>query len=312
MIKQLIVAYLQEPMKKGEAETNENYSGNRIYSRLMQVLMSILYSSVFISLCAFALTIETYLLAELPASVPMAVFVFLATLFTYNLSSIQSELRRRPMPKNPNTWWHKHKRQLAILGLVSIVLAIAVYVYFGLRLNIWFVLHLAIISIGYTIPVLYRKRKVQPLRRVPLLKVFLIAYVWAVVTAMFPLMDAGVDVFAEKALLLFLRRFLFILALALLFDIRDYTYDRHTNTLTVPGLIGVKYTKLLSLALLFIYAVIVSATEAGTTELALLASTGAAALVVLFSSELKPRVYFLLLADGAMLLHAAFVYLARG
>jgi len=280
---------------------------------LRKLLTYLLYSSVFISICAFALTIETYLLAGLPVSVPMAVFVFLATLFTYNLSSIQSVIIRRSkyVEVNPASWWHRHRKSMAILGLASIGLAFIVYLYFGLRLNFWFVLHLAVISIGYTIPILYRRKSVKPLRRVPLLKVFLIAYVWAVVTATFPLIDAGVFILDHQALMLFLRRFLFILALALLFDIRDYTYDRHTQTLTVPGLIGVKYTKVLSLILLIVYALIVVQLESGITLSALLASVVGAAFVVVFSSEFKPRVYFLFLADGAMLLHAALVYFAK-
>ncbi|NDK56915.1 hypothetical protein GWO68_13395 [Pontibacter sp. BT213] len=278
------------------------------------MLVYLLYSSVFISVCAFALTIETYLLAGLPVSLPMAVFVFLATLFTYNLSSIQSVVLRgsKSQESTQQTWWHRHRKGMAILGLASIGLAAIVYFYYGLQLNFWFVLHLAIISIGYTIPIVYRRKSVKPLRRVPLLKVFLIAYVWAVVTGLFPLLDAGADVLSGESLQLFLRRFLFILALALLFDIRDYSYDKHTRTLTVPGLIGVNYTKLLSLGLLLAYAIIVIISEKGTTEMALLASTIGAALVVMFSSELKPRVYFLLLADGAMLLHALMVFLAKG
>jgi 4-hydroxybenzoate polyprenyltransferase len=294
-------------MKRSDTETNLNYSISPVYSLLVRVLNGMLYSSMFISICAFALTIETYLLADLPVSVPMAVFIFLATLFTYNLSSIQSVLQRKQATYYPESWWHRHRKTMATVGLLSIALATIVYFYFGLRLNFWFVLHLAVISIGYTIPVMYRKKSVQPLRRVPLLKVFLIAYVWAMVTGLFPLVDAGVDIMDLSGLLLLLRRFLFILALALLFDIRDYTYDKHTQTLTVPGLIGVNYTKLLSLGLLLSYAVVVSISESGTIQAALIAAAVAAALVVWFSSELKPRVYFLLLADGAMLLHAVLV-----
>lgn len=110
--------------------------------------------------------------------------------------------------------------------------------------------------------------------------------------------------------MLLFRRFLFILALALLFDIRDFSYDRTMNTLTIPGLIGVRSTKLISLGLLFIYVLVSLQAEQGPVQVALLASAIGAGLVVLFSSEEKPRMYYLLLADGAMLLHAGLVYLA--
>lgn len=277
-----------------------------------QALGGLLYSSVFISCCGFSLTVETYLLAKVPVSLPMAVFVFLATLFTYNLSSVQSMVRH-PL-QQPDTqsdsWAQRHKKGMAILGLASIGAAAILYIIYDLKINIWIMLHLAIISIGYTVPmVVYKSRKIRPLRSVPLLKVFLIAYVWAVVTALFPLMDAGLQVWDAQALLLFARRFLFILALALLFDIRDYTYDRSTSTLTFPGLLGVRKTKLLSLALLMVYGLISVSAESGLVQLALIASTAGAAMVVLFSSEDKPRLYYALLADGAMLLHAGLIYL---
>lgn len=125
-------------------------------------------------------------------------------------------------------------------------------------------------------------------------------------------MDAGLEVWNEQALLLFIRRFLFILALALLFDIRDFTYDRNTSILTIPGLIGVWKTKLLSLGLLVLYALLVLLTEAsGETITALLIGAAGAAIVVVFSAEYKKRVYYLLLADGAMLLHAGMVYILK-
>lgn len=272
----------------------------------------LLYSSVFISCCAFSLTVETYLLAGLPVSLPMAVFTFLATLFTYNLSSVQSVLRHpgQATYRHSKVFSQRNKKLLAALGVLSIAAAAGVYIGFGLRMNAWLMLHLALISIGYTVPIVYKAEKIRPLRSVPLLKVFLIAYVWAAVTALFPLMQAGMAVWEPEALLLFLRRFLFILALALLFDIRDYTYDRTTNTLTIPGWIGVHNTRLLSLGLLFLYMLILLKTEQGEVLWALLGSAAAAAVVVALSSENKPRVYYALLADGAMLLHAGLVYIA--
>ncbi|MFD1187832.1 hypothetical protein [Pontibacter rugosus] len=282
----------------------------RPLKRWYRLLEGLLYSSVFISCCAFALTVETYLLARLPVSIPMASFVFLATLFTYNLSSVQSILRRPQQLIDANNpfWSQRHKKELAVLGMVSIAAAVIIYFWFDLQVNLWFLLHLAVISVGYTVPILYKRRRVKPLRSVPLLKVFLIAYVWAVVTAMFPLLDAGMQVWQPEALGLFFRRFLFILALALLFDIRDYTYDRDTNTLTFPGWIGVRYTKLCSLMLLLLYVLVLVCSESGLILWALAASAVGAAAVVAFSSTSRARIYYVILADGAMLLHAGLVF----
>ena len=99
-------------------------------------------------------------------------------------------------------------------------------------------------------------------------------------------------------------------ALTLLFDIRDYNKDKITNTLTFPGLFGVPKTKLLSIILLGIFGWLAWQTETHATLLALELSNLAAVLVVLFSHEKRNDYYFLLLADGMMLLQSLLVYLA--
>lgn len=282
----------------------------RLY--LFKALETLLYSNVFISCCAFFLAAETYLLAGMEVSLPITAFIFLSTLFTYNLSSIQSAFRhpQQPAKKQDQPWNQRNKKFLAILGAVSIVLASAIFFLHGLRLNLWFILHLGVLSVGYTVPIIHKKKRVAPLRSVPLLKVFLIAYVWAAVTTLFPLMDAGRELWEAGVLQLFLRRFLFIGALALLFDIRDYSYDKHKKTLTFPGLLGIRNTKLLSLSLLLLYMLLALKNESGTLLLALFLSAVAAAAIVVFSSEERPRIYYALLADGAMLVHAGLVFAA--
>lgn len=292
---------------------SKSIAGTNYYTLLERVAGSLLYSHLFISFCAYSLTIETYLLAEVPVSLPIAAFIFLSTLFTYNLSSIQSMLRhpKQKSYRNSRAWSQRNKKLLAGVGLVSIAVAAIIYLSFNLQINIWFLLHLALISIGYTVSIRYKEKVVKPLRSVPLLKVFLIAYVWAAVTVLVPLMDAGgVQLWETEPMWLFLRRFLFILALALLFDIRDYAYDRHTNTLTFPGWLGVQNTRLLSLGLLLLYVLLLFHTETGLVLWALIGSAVGAAMVILLSSERKPRIYYAVLADGAMLLHAGLVYLA--
>ena len=277
-----------------------------------KLVEALLYSSVFISACAFCLTVETYLLKGLEVSIPLASFVFLATLFTYNLSSVYRFVRGRKRKAGTQElpWAQRHQELLAMLGIASLAGAALLYFVFGLRIDLWFVLLLALISVGYTVPLLYKPKKVKPLRSVPLLKVFLIAFVWSAVTVLFPLMHAGVETLEASVLLLWLRRLLFILALALLFDIRDYTYDQNTRTLTFPGLIGEHNTRLLSLGLLLCYLLLVLYTEQDRILVSLVGGAVVAGLVVWNASEEKPRIYYALLADGAMLVHFAFVYLA--
>lgn len=293
--------------ERGHSITESAGTSHTVMAWIRAGIEALLYSSVFISLCAFGLTVETYLLTGLEVSLPLAAFVFLATLFTYNLSSVQRTWRGWKATSADQSWAIHHQRQLALLALLSLAGAMALFFIYQLHINFGFVLVLALISVGYTVPLLYRH--VRPFRSVPLLKVFLIALVWSAVTVLFPLIDAA-EAIGTEVLLLWLRRFLFILALALLFDIRDYTYDRSTRTLTFPGLIGEGYTRLLSLSLLLVYLLLVLLTEEGQVLLSLIGAALVAGLVVWHASEEKPRIYYALLADGAMLVHFAFVYLA--
>lgn len=290
-----------------EKEHSEIQSQQPLANRVRAGIEALLYSSVFISLCAFGLTVETYLLTGNQVSLPMAGFVFLATLFTYNTSSLQRMWRGWRAGEAGQPWNIRHQRELAVLALLSLAGAVVLYFLFELRINLWFVLVLALISVGYTVPL--ARNRLKPFRSVPLLKVFLIALVWSAVTVLFPLIDAVVAL-DSPVMLLWLRRFLFILALALLFDIRDYTYDRRTRTLTFPGLLGENYTRLLSLGLLLLYLLLVLLTEEGAVLVSLLSAALVAGLIVWNASEEKPRIYYALLADGAMLVHFAFVYLA--
>jgi 4-hydroxybenzoate polyprenyltransferase len=301
---------LQKEMEHKQRIGPDSISRKAIPAFVREPVEALLYSHVFISVCAFCLTVETYLLTGLDVSLPMAGFVFLATLFTYNLSSVYRVLRGRYKLAQAAeaSWGIRHQKQLALLGIGSLLGAVVLFFLYSLQVDLWFVLLLALISVGYTVPLLYKR--VKPLRSVPLLKVFLIALVWSAVTVLFPLADTGVAIETNAVLLLWLRRFLFILALALLFDIRDYTYDRNTRTLTFPGLIGEGYTRLLSLVLLGLYLLLAFYMEEGRVLISLISSVLVAALIVWHASEEKPRIYYALLADGAMLVHFAFVYLA--
>ncbi len=79
------------------------------------------------------------------------------------------------------------------------------------------------------------------IRKIPLLKVFYVGLVWALVNCWLTL--------PEFSLPIFLISFFFITALVLPFDIRDMNDD---TVKTFPMLIGVQNTKYIAYALVFI------------------------------------------------------------
>src|SRR5207253_1891070 len=192
-------------------------------------------------------------------------------------------------------------------GLSSLYL----FIRHGQTHHIWFIAHLVAISVLYSSRIIPQKNGTyMPLRNVPLVKVFLIAYVWSCVTVILPLLTVSIPILSTETVFLLLRRFFFLFALTLLFDIRDFEKDRITSTLTFPGLVGVRFTKILSLVLLLIFAGLTWFTESGLMLFSLELSAVIAAMVVWFSHEKRNDYYFLILADGMMLLQFLLVYLA--
>jgi hypothetical protein len=91
------------------------------------------------------------------------------------------------------------------------------------------------------------------LRDVPGIKLFLIAFSWAGVTVLFPIIQNDVEI-SKNIMLLFFERFLFIVAITIPFDIRDIDYD-NPKLFTLPQVIGIKKSKLvgiISLTLFFL------------------------------------------------------------
>jgi 4-hydroxybenzoate polyprenyltransferase len=107
---------------------------------------------------------------------------------------------------------------------------------------------------------------------------------------------------------LFARRFFFILALALVFDIRDYTKDILSGTRTFPGLFGIKATKILALLALAVAGILIPQGVTHVYLLVLTVPTALAALIVWYADETRPDYYFALLADGIMVVQFLAVY----
>ena len=75
------------------------------------------------------------------------------------------------------------------------------------------------------------------------------ALVWAGVTVIVPLFDAGKEVVASAVVLQSVQRFLLICVLILPFDIRDMQFDA-ISLQTIPRKIGIEKTKKLGYVLL--------------------------------------------------------------
>jgi len=281
------------------------------FAGLKRWVDAILYSSAWLSAAAVGLTWATFLFWRADVPFRLAMMIFTATLFLYNIDSVLPyKYSQQLILSERKLWMINHRRELFLLALGALAVAGLLFWLDGWQHLLGFLGHLAAISLLYSLPVVRVRGKWRALRDFPLLKVFLIAYVWAAVTVWIPAFYLTKPLLSPVVLVLFGRRFLFILALAFVFDIRDYTKDRLAGTRTFPGVFGVRNTKLMALTALLLSNLLIPQGAAFHHVLVLTLPTLLAGAVIWFADETRPDYYFALLADGVMLVQFLAVYLA--
>ena len=97
-----------------------------------------------------------------------------------------------------------------------------------------------IFTLLYALPVFSRKRNLRSFYGA---KMYTIAFVWAGVTVLLPVLNAG-QALAMDVWISFVQRFLFVIVITLPCDMRDLNYDRN-EIHTIPKSLGIKSTKVL-------------------------------------------------------------------
>ncbi|GAA4378357.1 UbiA family prenyltransferase [Hymenobacter koreensis] len=274
---------------------------------------ALLYGNGLVAASAAALTAASayYWRQRLPWTVPALVFA--ATLLVYNLNGTRRYRQQLP-PGVParRRWIVQHRVLLTGVVSASAVVLVALYVAMWLRNSFagqltWFLGHLALLSLAYSWPVLPGRHggRRRGLRDVPVLKTLLIGYVWAAVTVWLPAICTQVSLLSPAGGMLLARRFCFILAVALVFDLRDYSKDRQSGTPTLPVLLGFQRGRWLALACVLASAALLLPGLSVIGQLVLAVPTLLSALVTWFADETRSDYYFALLADGLLLLQAA-------
>ncbi|PJJ48653.1 UbiA prenyltransferase family protein [Hymenobacter chitinivorans] len=278
-------------------------------SGLKRWVDAILYSSGLVAAAATSLTWATFLFWRVHIPFRLAALIFTATLFLYNIDSVLPyKFRQQAVLSGRKLWMIHHRRELFLLALASLAVAAVLFWLDGWRHLTLFLGHLAAISLLYSFPILKVHGRWRALRDLPLLKVFLIAYVWAAITVWVPALYLGKALTAPVVWVLFARRFFFILALAFVFDIRDYTKDLLSGTRTFPGIFGIRAAKGIALLCLAISGLLIPQGVVPAHLLVLSIPTLLTGLLVWFADETRPDYYFALLADGVMVVQFLAVY----
>jgi 4-hydroxybenzoate polyprenyltransferase len=270
---------------------------------LSKFIKLIFAGNIFIGLCATMLCLQTFVFFDRKASYPLLFFVFFATLALYNLHSIVALAgqKTKPHPRYRIVYEHLNAvRALTLLAMIGMAIC-------TIGLPISLLLQLVLISVPsllYILPIIAGKR----LRDISILKIFILAIIWALVTVLLPFDYFGNEYDSRLGLLL-TERAIFVFAIAIAFDIRDIEFDKTLDVKTIPIAVGKFSSFLLAGILLISWAIFVHFIYMPLTAILLnviaLLSIG----LIYGAQKDRPVWYYQILLDGTLLLQALIVVL---
>ena len=136
-----------------------------------------------------------------------------------------------------HTWLRNNLNKFYFLMAVSII-SLLISVLIAKREVLIALLPFALITIFYSLPVFKKEKNIFRLREIPVIKIFLIAFVWSAATIFLPVILSEENYDKLHVTLMFIERFAFIFAITIPFDIRDIQDDKESGLKTIPILIG--------------------------------------------------------------------------
>ena len=283
---------------------------NYLYS--MKLLRVIVYSNLWIAIGAVAICQSGYLLlgGHLHWDA-LTLLVFIATWSVYLL--IRLAAKGRISNYEPDDRWcffFRYYNLMVTAVAIGFVAIGILFLYLSKMVQLSLIMP-GLISVLYGLPLLARRAR---LRDISILKIFLIAGVWACTASILPAANMGEDIASGKVLGLFFGQFCFILAITIPFDIKDLNIDALNKVRTIPYYLGRELSYTLSFALLFTAAgilqyhqtVIMSQSPGGGVPVGV--SMLIAGLLVHASRKKEGNMMYFFAIDGCMLLQCLLIW----
>jgi hypothetical protein len=211
----------------------------------MRTLKSIfdfyLDASIHVALAVIAMAGVTFHLFGTSSDIDLLGFIFFSVIVCYNFIKYGVEAYKYLIVSNA---YHK---TIQIFSFLSF--GFALYFFFRLDERIWWgTIILGLLSALYAVPLLPRAKN---LRNLAGLKIYIVAFVWAGFTVLFPVLDAHMPLNWDFWIA-FVQRFLLVLILILPFEIRDLQWD-DKSLRTLPQVLGVQNTKKLGIGMTLVF-----------------------------------------------------------
>lgn len=224
----------------------------RLPKYLQEVVDFIFFGNFFIAGCSVALLWTTYYYAGIDIRFDtLTLFIAAATFFQYNFHRLVTTRKHKGDEHPTVVWSRKHPFVLTMLCVVSG--GAAAILFFPLtRSVINALIPLALMSAFYEIPLINSNGKRVKLRNIWFFKTILLVATWTFTSVLLPYLQYDLNIYNTAFVLLFVKRLILISALAIVFDIRDFDYDRADNVKTIPVLFGIIRSRRMVFALFVI------------------------------------------------------------
>jgi hypothetical protein len=289
-----------------------------------KLIKLIFFGNYFYGICAIALSIEGSLQQRYP--VPSALFFVLAfssTVLFYSKAYIMTEVSDDIA--NLRSMWYARNKVLmnrTQLAFVVIFFVSAAYFVFTrwhsiLSLNIW---EWVLITIFPVVAGLYygvsdKVFGTHSLRNIGWLKPFIIGFTWAGIANVYPILfyciDNGLHYSPTLASgFLFLKNFMYITLLCILFDIKDYAMDYNAELKTVVVKLGLRRTIfyfIIPLCVVGLTSFLIYALSQHFSTMKIMINTIPFLLIITVAYSMYSRrsiFYYLIIIDGLMLVKA--------
>lgn len=203
---------------------------------------ALLFSNVFMALCAVAQGLVTFHIIGSKPVYPVLALLFTSTLGLYNFCILV--IRPKQPQKSPYLrvrWFFKYHRLMVTITIACLLSLVPLFFLLANSSKLLLV-GLAALSFGYGLPLFTSRGRKTGLRNVPGLKAILITLVWTLSCVLLPILEAqdtlNIAVLASTTWIILVKRFLFIAALTVPFDIRDLFQDRIAGLKTFPVAFG--------------------------------------------------------------------------
>ena len=287
------------------------------------LVLYIFFGNYFYGFCAVALAIEASLQQRIPLnSVAFYVFLFCITTLYYTKAYITE---KKSNMGNPRSEWYWEKRKFVFASQVILTIIAAVYAGWLLFNRLDFILgfplmHWGLMLVFPCIAALYYGINHPAfgrynIRNIGWLKPFIIGFVWAGLVNIYPMIFYNIEhelVYVPDiiGILLFIKNFMFVAVLCIMFDIKDYAADHNRQLKTFVVNFGLRKTIffillplcMLGLASFVLYGVI---RHFSVLKIGLNVVPFVLLIMVAYSMHRRKSIfYYLIVIDGLMLVKA--------